>query len=333
MSAERATFDSSWCSNNAQTKKRMRDCLSEWEGLKQRYRIDACTWRNNITNNKQRLNTMKRDNALVSLFRRFQEFGEVVDERRARLRLQVQESQNAEARVQTELINQAKRLAREKAELQVQARDEEGEARRQKARDGKEEPGVGHSVEELKFNRDKRENAAKLEKHPDVYYHGPHCSNLTHPEAIDHHAAEIAYTWYDWMTKELICPVDVCLSPVMTCISVTDAQHAKLMEDMRHTSEQAFCHSTEGIPRAYHAAASTQQRFKDTGRPSRNIWDRRTLTGLCASYSWKKLIKLPSGNYKLAWAVNPGSEQGGWHQAQVTYFIHRAADELNGGAP
>ena len=117
MSAERATFDSSWCSNNAQTKKRMRDCLSEWEGLKQRYRIDACTWRNNITNNKQRLNTMKRENALVSLFRRFQEFGEVVDERRARLRLQVQEAKNAEARVQTELINQAKRLARKKVEL------------------------------------------------------------------------------------------------------------------------------------------------------------------------------------------------------------------------
>ena len=47
----------------------------------------------------------------------------------------------------------------------------------------------------------------------------------------------------------------------------------------------------------------------------------------------KKLFELPNG--KLTWAVNPGAEKGGWLQShdQVTYFMHRAADELNGGAP
>ena len=78
---------------------------------------------------------MKREDALVSLVRRFQEFGEVVDERRARLTLQVQEAQDAEARVQTELINQAKRLAREKAQLQVQAQCEERETERRKVQE------------------------------------------------------------------------------------------------------------------------------------------------------------------------------------------------------
>ena len=43
------------------------------------------------------------------------------------------------------------------------------------------------------------------------------------------------------------------------------------------------------------------------------------------------LFKLSHG--KLTWAENPGAEQGGWHQAQVTYLIHRVADEINGGAP
>ena len=47
----------------------------------------------------------------------------------------------------------------------------------------------------------------------------------------------------------------------------------------------------------------------------------------------EKLFELSNG--KLTWAENPGAEKGGWHQAQVpvTYFIHRTADELNGGAP
>ena len=222
--------------------------LSEWEGLKHRYKMLQKVWRMNIKNNKQRLNTMKWEDALVSLARGLQEFGEVVHEHIIERRRQSEAQKEAEERVQTEVINQARRLAREKAELQVQARDEERDAKRQKARDKKEELGVGFSVGQFKFNRDLPENAAKLEEYRDDYYYGPHCSNETHPEDLEHHAAKITYTWYSWMTNELIFPVDACLPPVMPCISVTDAQHAKLMEDMRHTSEQAFCHSTEGIP-------------------------------------------------------------------------------------
>ena len=118
------------------------------------------------------------------------------------------------------------------AQLNVQAYYKERETKRQKVRDEKEESGVGFSVGQLKFNRDKPENKARLEDHKDDYYNGPDCSNETHPEAIEHHAGETAYTWYDWVTNELICPVDACLPPVMTCISVTDAQHAELMKDM-----------------------------------------------------------------------------------------------------
>ena len=168
---------------------------------------------------------------------------------------------------------------------------------------------VGFSVEQLEFNRGKPENAAKLEDYKDLdlddYYNGPHCSNETHPEAIEHHAGEIAYTWYDWMTKELICPVDVCLSPVMTCISVTDAQHAKLMEDMRHTSEQAFCHSTEGIPCCNKYTTKVQGLWETIERhlgPTHAHW---TLCNLLM----ETLSKLSHG--KLTWTENPGAEKGG----------------------
>ena len=73
--------------------------------------------------------------------------------------------------------------------------------------------GVGFSVEQLEFNRVKPENAAKLENYPDDYYDGLHCacSNETRPEEIEHHAGEVAYTWYAWMTNELIFPVGACL--------------------------------------------------------------------------------------------------------------------------
>ena len=45
----------------------------------------------------------------------------------------------------------------------------------------------------------------------------------------------------------------------------------------------------------------------------------------------EKLFELSNG--KLTWAENPGAENGGWLQSQVTYFIHRKDDQLNGGAP
>ena len=134
------------------------------------------------------------------------------------------------------------------SEAERETKRQERETKRQKVQDKKEESGVGFSVEQLEFNRGIPGNATQLEDHKDDYYYGPFCSNGTHPEDLEHHAGEIAYTWYHWVTNELICPVDACLPPVMTCITVTDAQHVKLMEDMRHTSEQAFCHSTEGIP-------------------------------------------------------------------------------------
>ena len=139
----------------------------------------------------------------------------------------------------------------EKAQKQeILVCSKERETKRQKVRDEKEESGVGFSVEQLEFNRGIPGNATQLEVHKDDYYYGPYCSDVTHPEDLEHHAGEIAYayTWYDWVTNKLICPVDACLPPVMTCVTVTDAQHVKLMEDMRHTSEQAFCHSTKGIP-------------------------------------------------------------------------------------
>ena len=108
-----------------------------------------------------------------------------------------------------EVINyQAKRLAREKAELQVQEDKEEREAKRLNKHEEKVEPGVDYSVEHLEFIRGKPGNAAKLEKYEDDYYYGLHCSNVVHPEAIEHHAGEVIDTWYDWLTNELICPAD-----------------------------------------------------------------------------------------------------------------------------
>ena len=104
MSAERATFDSSWCSETYQTKVEMRTNLtkeqfSEWEDLKRRYVKLTRVWRANIKHNKQRLNTVKREDALVSLVRRFQGFGEVLNENRAETRRQ-NEVQDAAAREQ-----------------------------------------------------------------------------------------------------------------------------------------------------------------------------------------------------------------------------------------
>ena len=83
----------------------MRDSLSkeqfsEWEGLKKRYRTAVFLWKRNIAINKQRLNTMKLEHTLVSLARRLQEFGEVVEERRVENR-----RQGSEPRAQAEVIN------------------------------------------------------------------------------------------------------------------------------------------------------------------------------------------------------------------------------------
>ena len=113
----------------------------------------------------------------------------------------------------------------------------------------------------------------------------------------------------------------------MTCITVTDAQHVKLMEDMRYTSEQAFCHSTEGIP-CCNKYTTKVQGLRETMEG--HLGETHAHWSLC-KLLMEKLFELSNG--KLTWAENPGAENGGWHQAQVTYFIHRKADELNGGAP
>ena len=118
----------------------------------------------------------------------------------------------------------------------IAAQHEERDAKRQKVHEDKDESGLGFSVEQLVFNRGKPENAMKLENYPDDYYHRPYCLpvNEVHPEEIEHHAGEIAYTWYNWTTNKVTCPVDACLPPAMTCTFVTGAYHAKLMKDMRH---------------------------------------------------------------------------------------------------
>lgn len=106
----------------------------------------------------------------------------------------------------------------EKAQLLGRAYELERETKRQKVQEEKEESGVGFGVEQLEFNRGMPENAAKLEKLHGDYYHGPYCSNETNPEAIEHHAGEIAYTWYKWENNELKCPVEACLPPVMALV-------------------------------------------------------------------------------------------------------------------
>ena len=85
------------------------------------------------------------------------------------------------------------------SQLQVQAQVQEREGKRRKVQEEKEESGVGFSVEQLEFNPSKPENAAKLEAYPDDYYHGLriHCSNETRLDEMEHHAGEVAYTWYD----------------------------------------------------------------------------------------------------------------------------------------
>ena len=121
MSAERATFDSSWSVTNLQSKETMRmnlseEQFSEWEGLNRLKLNKEKIWRVNIKNNKQRLNTEKRKDALVSLVRRLQEFGEVVHEHITERRQQ-SEAQKAEA---TEVIGTFCQIGRAKVELQVE---------------------------------------------------------------------------------------------------------------------------------------------------------------------------------------------------------------------
>ena len=91
--SSRAAFDSSWSSDTYQTKVEMRTDLteeqfSEWEDLKRRYANLRRVRQDNIKHNKQRLNTVKREDVLVSLVRRFQGFGEVLNENRAETRRQ-----------------------------------------------------------------------------------------------------------------------------------------------------------------------------------------------------------------------------------------------------
>ena len=70
-------------------------------------------------------------------------------------------------------------------QLQVQELYEEWETKMRKVHDEKEESEVDFSVEQREFNRGKPENAAKLEKYRDGYYHGLRCSTETHPEALE----------------------------------------------------------------------------------------------------------------------------------------------------
>ena len=110
---------------------------------------------------------------------------------------------------------------------------------------------------------------------------------------------------------------------------------AELMKDMRHTSEQTFCHGTEGIPCCNTHTAEVQglrETIEGHLGPTRTHWAMckllmETLSGL-SNGTW-------NGKLTSWWAETPGApaEQGGWHQAQVAYFAHRAADDLNGGAP
>ena len=101
------------------------------------------------------------------------------------------------------------------------------------------------------------------------------------------------------------------------------------MKDMRHTSEQTFRHTTEGIPCCNKYKTKVQglrEAIEEHLGQTHAHWT------LCKLFM-EKLIKAELSNGKITWAVNPGAETGGWHQAQVTYFIHRADGELNGGAP
>ena len=121
--------------------------------------------------------------------------------------------------------------------------------------------------------------------------------------------------------------MEACLPPVMTCITVTDTHHAELMRDMRHTSEQAFCHTTEGQP------CCNKYTTKVNGKREtmeEHLGETHAHWSLC-KLLMEKLFELSNG--KLTWAENPGAEKGGWHQAQITYLIHRKAGQLNGGAP
>ena len=160
--SSRATSDSSWSSDRHQTKVEMRTNLtveqfSEWEDLKRRYVKLRWVWRHNTKRNKQRPDTVKRGDVLVSLARRFQGFGEVLNENRAETRRQNEaqkEVQDAAARDQKqerdseaerETKRQERETKRQKVQLQVQAR----QAKRPKVHDENVESGVGFSVEQL----------------------------------------------------------------------------------------------------------------------------------------------------------------------------------------
>ena len=76
-----------------------------------------------------------------------------------------EERETKRQKVQAAIVK-AQKLAWITAERERETKRQERETKRQE----QEESGVGVSVEQLKLNRDKPENAAKLEKHPDVYY-------------------------------------------------------------------------------------------------------------------------------------------------------------------
>ena len=158
----------------------------KWQ-LKKAHDHDRRRW-----NSKTPSRSMELDVAVATLIREL-------------LRLEVMASKRFRERNQENIDQVEEQKAAEKAQRQAelaqievifQLKVQERETKRQKFQDEKEESGVSFRVEQLKNNRNLPENGLKLEQYRDDYYYGPHCSNETHPEAIEHHAGEIAYTWY-----------------------------------------------------------------------------------------------------------------------------------------
>ena len=107
MSAERATFDITWCKAHKQPEKRMRmnlpeEQFTEWKNLKHSYKRSKFRWNDNIRKNKQ--NTMELNDELVSMVRRIQGFDEAANESWTE-RMRPVEAQNTAERDQTEVIN------------------------------------------------------------------------------------------------------------------------------------------------------------------------------------------------------------------------------------
>ena len=107
MSAERVTFDITWCKTHLQPEKRMRmdlpeEQFTEWKNLKHSYKRSKFRWNDNIRKNKQ--NTMELNDELASMVRRFQGFENVANESWTE-RMRQAEDQNTAARAPAEVTN------------------------------------------------------------------------------------------------------------------------------------------------------------------------------------------------------------------------------------